>query len=99
MIQYKAVNIIPKLDEKVFRTSASDIYDNKSCEDTVNTMLRHWLSYLNLMNEKVILTFVLTIIAIVLIFLLIIFRINLINKGLSFVPTPDIHKIEIKICL
>ena len=47
MTQYKEVNIIPKLDEKVFQTSSSDIHNNEWSEDTANAMLRHWLSYLN----------------------------------------------------
>ena len=29
MTQYKEVNIIPKLDEKVFQTSSSDIHNNE----------------------------------------------------------------------
>jgi len=40
MTQYKEVNIIPKLDEKVFQTS-SDIHNNEWSEDTAD------LSYLD----------------------------------------------------
>ena len=50
MTQYKRVNIIPKLDVKVFQTSSSDIHNNEWSEDTSNAMLRHWLSYLNILT-------------------------------------------------
>ena len=47
MTQYKGVNIIPKLVEKVIQTSSSDIHNNEWSEDTANAMLCHWLSYEN----------------------------------------------------
>ena len=47
MTQYKEVNIIPKLYEKVFQTSSNDIHNSEWSEDTASAMLCHWLSYLN----------------------------------------------------
>jgi hypothetical protein len=44
MAQYEGVTVIPKFDEKMFKTCPND---TSWSEDTANAMLSHWLSYLN----------------------------------------------------